>query len=87
MTATGDKTAVYEIPEPRTIDTPLPTSTQDSRLYMAIIGILGVTLVLAMLGGIVLAGLGKEIPAALIAIAAGAGGALGGALVGPSAKA
>jgi hypothetical protein len=88
MTATGDNTISYEVTPPqRTIDTPLPTSTQDARLYMAIIGILGVTLVLAMLGGIVLAGLGKEIPAALIAIAAGAGGALGGALVGPAAKA
>lgn len=71
----------------REIVTPLPDSHEDAKLYMLMIAILGVTLVLAMLGGIVLAGMDKEMPAALIAIAAGAGGALGGALVGPSVKA
>ena len=86
MTATGDTTISYEV-TPKAIDTPLPTSNQDPDLYRIIIYFLGAVVLIMMLGGLVLAGLGKEVPAALIAIAAGAGGALGGALVGPAAKA
>lgn len=71
----------------REIVTPLPDSNQDPDLYKVIIYFLGAAVMLMMVGGIVLAGLGKEVPAALIAIAAGAGGALGGALVGPTVKA
>ena len=86
MTATGDVTVSYDV-TPKAIDTPLPTSNEDPDLYRIIIYFLGATVMVLMVGGIVLAGLGKEVPAALIAIAAGAGGALGGALVGPAAKA
>jgi fatty acid desaturase len=71
----------------REIVTPLPDSQQDPDLYKIIIYFLGAAVMLMMVGGIVLAGMGKEVPAALIAIAAGAAGALGGALVGPTVKA
>jgi hypothetical protein len=88
MTAIGDTTVSYEIqPQAKAIDTPLPDSGSNPDLYRLIIYFLGATVLLMMVGGILLAAIGKEVPVALIAIAAGAGGALGGALVGPSAKA
>jgi hypothetical protein len=65
----------------REVVTPVPDSNQDPLLYRIIVISLAVAALLTIVGGIVLAFVGKEIPASIIAIGAAAAGALGGVLM------
>jgi hypothetical protein len=62
---------------------PPPAQQVDPLLYRLVVGALAAALLLTVVGGFVLAGLGIEVPGALIAIGAGCMGALG-ALLAPS---
>lgn len=59
---------------------PVPSQQVDPLLYRMIVGALGAALLLTVIGGLILVGLGKELPSALIALGAMSGGALGGLL-------
>ncbi|MFC1866196.1 hypothetical protein ACFLYB_05750 [Chloroflexota bacterium] len=57
----------------------------DTMVYKIVVGSLGLIGVLAVIGAIILVGMGKETPAALVALGSAAVGALAG-LLAPSAK-
>lgn len=59
---------------------PAPSQQTDPLLYRLVVGALGLALLLTLVGGLILAGLGKAIPDGLIALGAASGGALGGLL-------
>jgi hypothetical protein len=59
---------------------PAPSQRVDPLLYRLVVGALSLALLLTVLGGLVLTGIDKEIPSALIALGAAAGGSLGGLL-------
>jgi len=59
---------------------PPPAQSVDPLLYRMVVGALGLALLLMVLGGLILSGLGQEIPDGLIALGAASGGALGGLL-------
>lgn len=59
---------------------PPPAQAVDPLLYRMVVGALGLALLLMVAGGLVLSGLGREIPDGLIALGAASGGALGGLL-------
>ncbi len=59
---------------------PAPTQQIDPLLYRVVVGALGAALLLVVIGGLILTGLGREVPGALIALGAASGGALGGLL-------
>jgi hypothetical protein len=59
---------------------PVPEQRVDPLLYRMVVGALALALLLTVLGGLILAGLGVEVPPAIIAVGAAAGGALGGLL-------
>lgn len=62
---------------------PVPAQTVDPLLYRMVVAALGLALLLMVIGGLVLAGMGKAIPDGLIALgAASAGGLVG--LLAPS---
>jgi hypothetical protein len=65
---------------------PAPGQQVDPLLYRMIVGALGLALLGMVFGGLVLAGLGREVPSALIALGAASGGALGGLLAPSPAK-
>ena len=62
-----------------TIEQP-PEQRTDPLLYRMVVGALAGALLLTVAGGLVLAGLGVDVPGALIALGAASGGALGGLL-------
>lgn len=49
----------------------------DPFLFRLVVGILGAAVIITLIGGFVLAAMGIEVPGALIAIGAAAGGGLG----------
>jgi hypothetical protein len=57
-----------------------PEQRTDPLLYRMVVGALAAALLLTVAGGLVLAGLGVDVPGALIALGAASGGALGGLL-------
>jgi hypothetical protein len=59
---------------------PVPPQTVDPLLYRLVVGALAAALLLTVIGGFVLAALKIDVPGALIALGAAAGGALGGLL-------
>lgn len=59
---------------------PVPAQQVDPLLYRMVVGSLAAGLLGIVIGGLVLAALGTEIPSALIAIGAACGGSLGGLL-------
>jgi hypothetical protein len=59
---------------------PAPTQQVDPLLYRLVVGALAAALLLTVIGGFVLAAMGIDVPGALIALGAAAGGALGGLL-------
>lgn len=65
--------------ETREVEPP-PAQRVDPFLYRMVVLALALALVLMVLGGLVLAFFDKEVPAALIALGAASGGALGGLL-------
>lgn len=65
--------------DPRSVE-PVPEQRVDPLLYRMVVGALAGALLLTVLGGLILAGLGRELSAALVAIGAGCMGALGGLL-------
>jgi len=66
--------------ELRTVE-PAPVQMTDPLLYRMVVAALGLALLLMVIGGLILSGLGHEIPDGLIALGAASGGALGGLLV------
>jgi len=74
MNTTGNlPVAVREVEPP-------PSQQTDPLLYRMVVGALALALLLTILGGLILAALGIEVSAAIIAIGAASGGALGGLL-------
>ncbi len=69
----------------RGIEAP-PEQRVDPLLYRMVVAALGLALLITLLGGLVLAGLGRAIPDGLIALGAASGGALGGLLAPSPAK-
>jgi hypothetical protein len=65
---------------------PVPSQVQDKALYRMVVGALALGLLLTLVGALVLAALGIEVSAAVIAIGAGCMGALGGLLAPSPAK-
>ena len=65
---------------------PVPTQQTDPLLYRIVVGALAAALLLTIVGGLILSALGIEVSAALIALGAAAGGALGGLLAPSPAK-
>ena len=65
---------------------PAPTQAQDPLLYRIVVSALAAALLLTIIGGLILSALGIEVSAALIALGAAAGGALGGLLAPSPAK-
>jgi hypothetical protein len=59
---------------------PVPEQRVDPLLYRLVVGALAGGLLAVVVGGLVLAGLGRDVPAALYAIGAACGGSLGGLL-------
>ena len=59
---------------------PVPSQSVDPLLYRMVVGALALALLFTILGGLILAALGVEVSAAIIAIGAASGGALGGLL-------
>lgn len=66
----------------RSLQEPIPNIPPDTRLYTILIVILGLAVLIALIGPLVLAGLGKHdaIPQAVVAIGSTAVGALAGIL-------
>jgi hypothetical protein len=77
MTATGDKTAVYEIPEAREIE-PIPSQQQAPHLYDWATLALAIAGIIAILGMFVLSLLGKPVPEGIGTLGGVALGALAG---------
>lgn len=65
---------------------PVPSQQTDPALYRIVVGALAAGLLITLLGALVLAALGIEVSAAVIAIGAGCMGALGGLLAPSPAK-
>jgi hypothetical protein len=65
--------------EIRSVEPP-PSQQADPLLYRMVVGALGLALLLMVVGGLVLSGMGQQIPDGLIALGAASGGALGGLL-------
>jgi hypothetical protein len=65
---------------------PVPEQRVDPLLYRLVVGALSFGMMAVVVGGLVLAGLGKEVPGSLIAIGAACGGSLGGLLAPSPAK-
>ena len=59
---------------------PPPEQAQDPLLYRMVVGALGLVGILVVLGGLVLAALGRDVPQGVVAIGAAGIGALGGLL-------
>lgn len=60
---------------------PMPDQATDPLIYRIAVAALAVALVVGIIGGLVLAGMGKEIPPEIVAVVAGAGGAIAGMLI------
>lgn len=60
---------------------PMPPAGADPWLYRIAMGALALALIIGVLGALYLAGNDKTLPDGIVAVVAGAGGALGGALV------
>lgn len=60
---------------------PMPDQVTDPLIYRIAVAALAMALVVGIIGGLVLAALGKEIPPEIVAVVAGAGGAIAGMLV------
>ena len=65
--------------EKRSVE-PVPSQQIDPMLYRMVVGALALTLLLTVIGGLILSALKIEVPAALIALGASAGGGLAGLL-------
>lgn len=66
--------------EPRSVDTPAPTSGQDPFLYRVLVGGLVAAVLITLLGGIGLAAMGQTLPGEIIALGAVCAGGLVGLL-------
>ena len=60
---------------------PMPDQATDPWIYRIAMGALALALLLGVLGAVYLAGIDKTLPDGILAVVAGCGGALGGALV------
>jgi len=70
----------YTYPEAASV-APAPEQSADPLLYRMVVGALALVVLATVIGGLVLAGFGVAVPDGLVAVGAGAGGALGGMLV------
>lgn len=66
-------------PNARAVE-PLPEQRVDPLLYRLVVGALGLALLCTVTGGLILTGMGQDIPEGLIALGAASVGALGGML-------
>ena len=60
---------------------PMPDQATDPWIYRIAMGALALALILGVLGAVYLASLDKTLPDGILAVVAGCGGAIGGALV------